>query len=645
MPPKNLFPTLCASIVCLLASPSSSGKRYGVSAQNTTVTVPARPLYFRVPGNADFGSPGGSTCGNSYCSTSESCCNGSCCPAGSSCMADRSGCCPQGINCTALDPSQICLDATAGDCYAWVRVWASQVCCPASLPHCTSGSGFRTGCFAASTIMPTTTSSPQWNGLNITETSTSTSQPPDIIATIQSTIYVTKTVISHSSSVSRSMGNSATATPDNSASDSVNSAATATLYKTSTTTLISGTTIITSEPATILTPNNEPSEVQLQAVTTSSVASMNKGLLPTTKYDPLDCSWFYFCTDFATISGKSTQVTYLCSSLYVTHVTTQAIDSGPSTVYTTTTAYTTVTPTSYTTETPIILAQLEPSTSTITPASTSTSTSANTSISTTTEYMSITHHRMVTVTQTYATNNSVLYVETGFSPLDTGSVLAPLGTGQVLAPRAAERVTTVTTTATSIVTTITVTITEVIEETEIPCTTVKSTLPLPSGSILTSQNSTESTSQNLSKTASSGTSELPASTIAGISSLQSSSSSMSMLNSVISGTSLLSSSGSETMLSATSTVMSSAMTSNSEIMDTASTAISSNSTLTPNITPPVSLGYDSEHNTNGLCSKTSSTGYYAGASTVPLGSNAFAGQKISCLVVSLVLALHLALRV
>ena len=68
MLPKNLFPVLCASIVCLLASPSSSGKRFGVSAQNATVTIPARPLDFRVPGDADFGSPGGSTCENSYCS-------------------------------------------------------------------------------------------------------------------------------------------------------------------------------------------------------------------------------------------------------------------------------------------------------------------------------------------------------------------------------------------------------------------------------------------------------------------------------------------------------------------------------------------------------------------------------------------------
>ena len=485
--------------------------------------------------------------------------------------------------------------------------------------------------------MPTTTSSPQRNGLNTTGTSTSTSQSLDIIAIIQSTTYVTKTVISRSSSVSSSMGKSAKATPDNSAPDFVNSAATATLYKSSTTTLISGTTIITSEPATILTPNNELSEVQLQTVTTSNVALTNKGLLLTTEYDPLDCSWFYFCTDFATISGTSTRVTYLCSSLYVTHVTTQAItDSGPSTVYTTTTAYTTVTLTSYTAETPIIPAQLELSTSTVipasTPASTSTSTSASASasasISTTTEYLSITHHRMVTVTQTYATNNSVLYVE-------TGSVLAPLGTDQALAPRAAERVTTITTTATSIVTTITVTTTEVVEETEIPCTTVKLTLPLPSGSILTSQSSTESISQNLSKTASSG-----------MSFLQSSSSSiMSMLNSVVSATSLLSGSGSETMLSATPTVVSSAMTSNSEIVGTSSTAISSNSTLAPNVTPPVSLCYDSEHNTNGPCSKTSNTGYYAGASTVPLGSNAFAGQKISCLVASLVLAIHLALRV
>jgi len=196
--------------------------------------------------------------------------------------------------------------------------------------------------------MPTTTS-PQWNELNTTKTSTSTSQPPGIIATIQSTIYVTKTVISHSSSVSSSMGNSAIATPDNSAPDSVNSAAKATLYKTSTITLVSGIVIITSEPATIFTPNNEPSKVQLQAVATSSVASMDKGLLPTTEYDPLDCSWFYFCTNFATISGTLTRVTCLCSSLYITHVTTQAItDSGPSTVYTTTTAYTTVTPASYT---------------------------------------------------------------------------------------------------------------------------------------------------------------------------------------------------------------------------------------------------------------------------------------------------------
>ena len=62
MPLKNLFPALCASIVCLLASPSSSGKRFGVSAQNAMVTVPMRPLCFRVPGDANFGSPGGSTC-------------------------------------------------------------------------------------------------------------------------------------------------------------------------------------------------------------------------------------------------------------------------------------------------------------------------------------------------------------------------------------------------------------------------------------------------------------------------------------------------------------------------------------------------------------------------------------------------------
>ncbi|OCK92704.1 uncharacterized protein K441DRAFT_697738 [Cenococcum geophilum 1.58] len=598
MPPKNLFPALCASIVCLLASPSSS------------VVLPA-----------------GIALSANHAVTKA--------------VAQRD----QAVRQTDLDVAH-----KADDCYVWVRVRASPVCCPASLPHCTSESSFGTGCFAASTTMPTTTS-PQWNELNTTKTSTSTSQPPDIIATIQSTIYVTKTVISHSSSVSSSMGNSAIATPDNSAPDSVNSAAKATLYKTSTITLVSGIVIITSEPATILTPNNEPSEVQLQAAATSSVASMDKGLLPTTEYDPLDCSWFYFCTNFATTSGTLTRVTCLCSSLYITHVTTQAItNSGPSTVYTTTTAYTTATPTSYTTETPIVSAQLDPSVSTVTPASTSTSTSTSTSastpISTTTEYLSITHHRMVTVTQTYATNNSVLYVETGFSPLDTGNVLAPLRTGQALAPRAAERVATVTTTVTSIVTTITVTTTEVVEETEIPSTTVKSTLPLPSNSILTSQSLTASTSQNLSKTASSGTSELPASTIASMSLLQSSSSSiMSMLNSVVSATSLLSSSGSRMMLSAPSTVMSSAMASNSEIMGTGSTAISSDSILTPSITPPVSLCYDSEHNTNGPCSKTSSTGYYPGASVVPLGSNAFAGQKISCLVVSLVLAIHLALRV
>lgn len=473
--------------------------------------------------------------------------------------------------------------------------------------------------------------------------------------TVQSTVYVTKTVVYHSSSTSSSMNNPDTVTPNDPAPSSVDGAAIATFRKTEMVTLTSSTTIITSKPRATTALSNEPTEVQPQAVAAlPSVVSMNKGSLAITAYDPLDCSGFYFCTDLATISSMSTRVTYLCDSLHAPHVTAQAIADGePSTVYTTTTTYTTITPTSYATENPIISAQAEePSISTVTSISTSVSTPANPvtstsvreSTSTTTEYFYITHHRIITVTQTYGANSSAPNVRSGFSPVNTSSLLTPLSTNQALAARVPDGVTTVTTTATSVITTVTVTTTEVIDETETPCNTATLTLPLSSSSILTSQSLIESTSQNLSKTVSSGTSELSASTIASMPSLKSSSSITSLTDSAVSGTSHLSSSGSEVVPAAPPT-MSSAMTSNSEVMATGSTTVSSNSKSTPNITPPVSLCYDSEHNTNGPCSKTSSTGYYAGASTVPLGSNASGGQMISCLVVSIVVAIQLAVYI
>lgn len=43
--------------------------------------------------------------------------------------------------------TQHCLDATATQCSPYVRVWGSSLCCPSTLPVCTSHEGYGTGCF------------------------------------------------------------------------------------------------------------------------------------------------------------------------------------------------------------------------------------------------------------------------------------------------------------------------------------------------------------------------------------------------------------------------------------------------------------------------------------------------------------------
>lgn len=62
--------------------------------------------------------------------------------------------------CNPATATETCLHASAPNCSPFVRAWASSVCCPASLPVCTSFAGYGHGCFPAAQTVEARAASP-----------------------------------------------------------------------------------------------------------------------------------------------------------------------------------------------------------------------------------------------------------------------------------------------------------------------------------------------------------------------------------------------------------------------------------------------------------------------------------------------------